>query len=165
MTFGKGWSPEQLAELRKLWDEGLSASQIATRIGGKSRNAIVGMSHRMGLSGRANPIKRHVAVPKMSDDERRLRHNEQQRLARAAKPKPVVQVTPRPKPRPLTKPIPAAVPPIDPSAIGKMTREQVQDCRGCRWPYGDLPNMRFCGKPGDPWCPKHRQRAYPWAAK
>ena len=35
------WTDERVELLRKLWSEGLSASQIATQIGGVSRNAVI----------------------------------------------------------------------------------------------------------------------------
>lgn len=46
------WTDERVATLSKLWEQGLSASQIATEIGGVSRNAVIGKVHRLGLSGR-----------------------------------------------------------------------------------------------------------------
>ena len=39
--------------LKKLWTDGLSASQIAAELGGITRNAVIGKVHRLGLSGRA----------------------------------------------------------------------------------------------------------------
>ena len=47
-----GWNEERVALLRKLWTEGLSASQIAKQLGGVTRNAVIGKVHRLGLSGR-----------------------------------------------------------------------------------------------------------------
>ena len=48
------WTEERVELLKKLWTEGLSASQIATRLaGGVTRNAVIGKVHRLGLSGRA----------------------------------------------------------------------------------------------------------------
>ena len=41
--------------LKKLWLDGLSASQIAKQLGGVTRNAVIGKVHRLGLSGRAAP--------------------------------------------------------------------------------------------------------------
>ncbi|MGO7961741.1 GcrA family cell cycle regulator, partial [Rhizobium leguminosarum] len=32
------WTDERVEKLKKLWDEGLSASQIAEQLGGVSRN-------------------------------------------------------------------------------------------------------------------------------
>ena len=43
--------------LKKLWQDGLSASQIAKQLGGVTRNAVIGKVHRLGLSGRATPSK------------------------------------------------------------------------------------------------------------
>src|SRR5690606_23121294 len=39
-------------QLKKLWSDGLSASQIAAELGGITRNAVIGKVHRLGLSGR-----------------------------------------------------------------------------------------------------------------
>ena len=51
------WTEERLAQLRKLWDEGLSISQIGEALG-VSRNAIAGKAHRMGLPKRPSPISK-----------------------------------------------------------------------------------------------------------
>ncbi len=47
------WTDERIEMLKKLWLEGLSASQIAAELGGVTRNAVIGKVHRLGLSGRA----------------------------------------------------------------------------------------------------------------
>ncbi|WP_265516420.1 GcrA family cell cycle regulator [Nitratireductor luteus] len=46
------WTDERVELLKKLWAEGLSASQIAAQLGGVSRNAVIGKVHRLKLSGR-----------------------------------------------------------------------------------------------------------------
>jgi GcrA cell cycle regulator len=46
------WTDERVELLRKLWAEGLSASQIAAQLGGVSRNAVIGKVHRLKLSSR-----------------------------------------------------------------------------------------------------------------
>jgi len=46
------WNDERVELLRKLWSEGLSASQIASHLGGVSRNAVIGKVHRLKLSSR-----------------------------------------------------------------------------------------------------------------
>src|SRR3979411_1351286 len=48
-----GWTEERVELLKKLWADGLSASQIAAELGGITRNAVIGKVHRLGLSGRA----------------------------------------------------------------------------------------------------------------
>src|SRR5215217_538803 len=50
-----GWTDERVTTLKKLWLDGLSASQIAKHLGGVTRNAVIGKVHRLGLSGRAAP--------------------------------------------------------------------------------------------------------------
>jgi GcrA cell cycle regulator len=60
-----GWTEDRVTLLKKLWTDGLSASQIAKQLGGVTRNAVIGKVHRLGLAGRAapsSPIKR-VATP------------------------------------------------------------------------------------------------------
>src|SRR6476661_6445286 len=47
------WTDERVELLKKLWGDGLSASQIAGELGGITRNAVIGKVHRLGLSGRA----------------------------------------------------------------------------------------------------------------
>ena len=49
------WTDERVELLKKLWSEGLSASQIAAQLGGVTRNAVIGKVHRLSLSGRAKP--------------------------------------------------------------------------------------------------------------
>lgn len=49
------WTDERVETLKKLWQEGHSASQIAKQLGCVTRNAVIGKVHRLGLSGRAAP--------------------------------------------------------------------------------------------------------------
>lgn len=50
------WTDERVDLLKKLWMEGLSASQIAGELGdGVTRNAVIGKVHRLKLSTRAKP--------------------------------------------------------------------------------------------------------------
>ncbi|MEQ1930103.1 MAG: GcrA family cell cycle regulator, partial [Parvularculaceae bacterium] len=49
------WNDERVELLKKYWAEGLSASQIASKMGGVTRTAVIGKVHRLGLSGRAAP--------------------------------------------------------------------------------------------------------------
>lgn len=48
-----------IEKLTALWIEGLSASKIATTIGGCTRNAIIGKAHRLGLTGYRKPVARN----------------------------------------------------------------------------------------------------------
>ncbi|MHC5654676.1 GcrA family cell cycle regulator [Stappia sp.] len=47
------WTQEREDLLRKLWLQGLSASQIAYVMAGVTRNAVIGKAHRMGLPKRS----------------------------------------------------------------------------------------------------------------
>lgn len=61
-----GWTDDELEQLKAMWAEGLTASTIGRAIG-KTRNAVLGKSHRIGLPGRAHtPAIRQprVYVPK-----------------------------------------------------------------------------------------------------
>ncbi|MGY6696958.1 MAG: GcrA family cell cycle regulator [Roseinatronobacter sp.] len=49
------WTDERVELLKKMWNEGHSASQIAKELGGVTRNAVIGKVHRLGLSNRAGP--------------------------------------------------------------------------------------------------------------
>ena len=51
------WTDDRVEILKKLWAEGLSASQIARELGDVTRNAVIGKVHRLGLAGRASPTK------------------------------------------------------------------------------------------------------------
>ena len=55
MAEAQQWTEERLETLKKLWDEGLSISQIGEKLG-VSRNAIAGKVHRLGLKKRQSPI-------------------------------------------------------------------------------------------------------------
>lgn len=46
------WTDERIELLRKRWSEGHSASQIATELGGVTRNAVIGKVHRLKLESR-----------------------------------------------------------------------------------------------------------------
>jgi GcrA cell cycle regulator len=52
------WTDERVELLKKMWSEGLTASQIANKLGGVSRNAVIGKVHRLKLESRATAPKR-----------------------------------------------------------------------------------------------------------
>ena len=87
------WTDERIATLKKMWEGGSTASQIADELGGVSRNAVIGKAHRLGLKSRPSPVK---AAKK-----------------EAAKPKPAAKPAAR---KPATKPVakPAAAPQAPP---------------------------------------------------
>jgi len=46
------WTDEKVAKLKELWGKGSTASEIASIIGGISRNAVIGKAHRLNLSAK-----------------------------------------------------------------------------------------------------------------
>ncbi|WP_273722455.1 GcrA family cell cycle regulator [Bartonella sp. AU18XJBT] len=59
-----GWTCERVELLKKLWSEGLSASQIAAQLGGVSRNAVIGKVHRLKLPGRGKTAQGNARAQK-----------------------------------------------------------------------------------------------------
>lgn len=62
-----GWTDEQVEELKRLWNEGLTTGDIGKALG-VSKNAVVGKAHRLGLNSRPSPIRRdddETAAPEL----------------------------------------------------------------------------------------------------
>lgn len=132
------WSDDRVEQLKTLWTEGLSASQIARALGGVTRNAVIGKVHRLGLAGRASPARSERArtiSPKSSG-------------ARTHVPAaPIVEE--------------------DPLQLedGNFATVLTIGDRMCRWPIGDPAGseFHFCGrspKAGSPYCEAHARKAY-----
>ncbi len=150
------WTDERVELLKKLWAEGLSASQIAGQLGGVTRNAVIGKVHRLSLSGRAkaasnNPRPRKVRT---STTRRPTRHYVSGNTALKTHPSPAPRRLPAPVPiEDIPVPIPLNVPLLE------LTDEM------CKWPVGD-PNTEsfgFCGHKhwNDlPYCEYHSRVAY-----
>lgn len=64
------WTDERVAELRRLWDEGKSASQIERAVGAPSRSAVIGKVHRLGLEKRGRGHT--VSTTKPATSSRRI---------------------------------------------------------------------------------------------
>ena len=47
------WDAEKVEKLKELWGKGFTASQIAEKLGGTTRNAVIGKAHRLNLEARA----------------------------------------------------------------------------------------------------------------
>jgi len=57
------WTDERIATLKKMWEGGATASQIADELGGVSRNAVIGKAHRLDLKARPSPVKPNDVKP------------------------------------------------------------------------------------------------------
>ena len=51
------WDDNTTNLLKKYWSQGLTASQIAQKIGNVTRNAVIGKAHRLNLQARATSKK------------------------------------------------------------------------------------------------------------
>ena len=83
-----GWTDERVELLKKLWLEGLAASQIAKQLGGVTRNAVIGKVHRLGLSGRATPSQPSRPTFKTPRPPRPISHATPRRLEPQQQPLP-----------------------------------------------------------------------------
>jgi GcrA cell cycle regulator len=147
-----GWTDERVASLKKLWLEGLSASQIAKQLGGVTRNAVIGKVHRLGLSGRATPAAPARPVFK---------------APRAPRPAMAAPHTPRRVEPTLHAHAHAPATPLptvreEPGSATVLTL----GAHMCKWPIGDpaTDGFTFCGRRtgGDdgPYCHEHARVAY-----
>ena len=53
------WTDDRVALLKRLWGEGKTAAEIASELGGVTRNAVIGKAHRLKLSNRVSPIQQN----------------------------------------------------------------------------------------------------------
>ena len=141
-----GWTDERVTLLRKLWAEGLSASQIAKQLGGVTRNAVIGKVHRLGLAGRATPSR------------------PAKRPVRTARPRVMGPSAPRLR-MPSTMPT-VVIPDLEPMKLedGKAANVLTLNESMCKFPIGDPtdPDFAFCGRgsSGGPYCADHARLAY-----
>lgn len=143
-----GWTEERVSLLRKLWTEGLSASQIAKQLGGVTRNAVIGKVHRLGLAGRATPSR------------------PAKRPVRAARPRPISGPSaPRLRAPPSLPTV--NIPHLDPVVLesGKTATVLTLNDRMCKFPIGDPTeaDFAFCGRDAcgtGPYCQDHARLAY-----
>ena len=155
------WNDDRVELLKKLWNQGLSASQIAAELGnGVTRNAVIGKVHRLGLSGRAKTVTPQAARPRKATraPSHPLSHGSATRGNLALSPKAPAA------PAPVLHVAPAPVQEVVIPMSERVTIMELRDSM-CRWPHGDPTSaeFRFCGAkspPGSPYCNYHAQIAY-----
>jgi GcrA cell cycle regulator len=126
------WTEAEDATLKQMYEQEYSCSQIAGRLSGKTRNAVIGRVHRLGLPRRGAGI-----APARARKERRERSPRRRRVAMAAPPPQEIKLRC------------AAIEPRHATIEGGLS--------GCRWPYGDGP-FTFCDHPkteGSSYCADH----------
>jgi len=154
------WTDDRVELLKKLWAEGLTASQIAKRLGGVTRNAVIGKVHRLGLSGRATPSR--AARPRQRRPRAPSHPGRNTRFASAGNT--ALKADPEAIPEEAPDPIPARIreleiPPGERATILTLSEHT------CRWPIGEpgTEEFYFCGRNpanGMPYCDYHARIAY-----
>jgi GcrA cell cycle regulator len=153
------WTDERVELLKKLWSEGLSASQIAGRLGGVTRNAVIGKVHRLGLSGRATSSRSSVPRPRRTQAPRQNRAPSITFGTRGnVALKPTYQEDYEAAPAPAT--VEELVIPLHERATILTLKESM-----CKWPIGDPTEegFHFYGrkKTGvSPYCEHHARMAF-----
>lgn len=164
------WTDERVDLLRKLWSEGLSASQIAAQLGGVSRNAVIGKVHRLKLSSRG----RSTATPAR-----------QKKAVQAAATKAVSRAATTPRPVTMSVGATALQTQFDAEPVARQYLRPQEDVvvpisrhlqlvqlneRTCKWPNGDplAEDFNFCGNDcaeTGPYCRYHAKIAFQPAAE
>ncbi len=169
------WTDERVEQLKKMWGEGQSASQIAKELGDVTRNAVIGKVHRLGLSNRtggggtAKTTAAKDKPAKPAPNKAKVEAAPEASEPAEAPRKPVVpprrQIIPAGQPLP---PQPSANE-ISPEALAsvrevekkakKISLMELTE-RTCKWPVGDpaTDDFWFCGlavQPGKPYCEAH----------
>lgn len=192
MTTGaqpNGWTEDRVELLKKLWMEGLSASQIAGELGeGVTRNAVIGKVHRLKLSARAKPTN---TTPRARPAQRQAPRRpsgpsiatgstssaSSSTVAAAAKPRPAAAAATMQRPQVMGATALAMTPQHHAEMYVAPAMQELfipEDKRlsllqlsesTCKWPIGDPlhKDFYFCGQHSletGPYCEFHSRRAY-----
>jgi GcrA cell cycle regulator len=160
------WTDERVELLRKLWSEGLSASQIAAQLGGVSRNAVIGKVHRLKLSSRgratAAPARQKKTTQATTATKTVQRTVTATRTVTASIGATALQAQFEVEPvaRQYIRPVENVVVPIS----RRLQLVQLSE-RTCKWPNGDplSEDFSFCGNEAGesgPYCGYHSKIAF-----
>jgi GcrA cell cycle regulator len=138
------WTDARIALMREYWDAGLTASQIAKKLGGVSRSAVLGKVRRLGFPARV-PRRRADIDQRPKTRAARRRAANRERLAVS----------------------PAAAAPFADADVPLAQRRTFDQLTpdACRWPIGEVgaADFAFCGGAsvaGKSYCARHLRRAY-----
>jgi len=174
------WTDERVALLKKLWMEGLSASQIAAELsGGVTRNAVIGKVHRLKLSARAKPasVAPRTKAPRPTAPRRPSSSSGTSRGTASAAASAVSQ-----RRSTMAPTMGATALKMETDLEAEMVVETNTKAelfipveerisllelteKTCKWPIGDpvSSEFHFCGRESDegkPYCEFHSRRAY-----
>ena len=148
----KQWTAAELAIVKRDWPKGISASNIARQLPGRSKSAVVGLVHREGIVRTVPPAprtKRDRPAPRtgLSRSQIATEGNLAKKIMHHREPAPAPRPAKREKPKPYTGPT---------VAFDGLTPD------GCRWPVTDDKPYRFCSgkaQQGSPYCAEHARRS------
>ena len=155
--FLRSWTDAEVETVVKMWATGMRALLIGRMIG-KTKNAVIGQAHRMGLPKRGKGSG--AGAPRRPVVDRRLPTPEE-RAAKARERMARLQAREAYRAERRTRVDYSQIPPPDALMLSIMQLE----ARHCRFPIGHPKEagFGFCGAPreGDkPYCPHHCRLAY-----
>ncbi len=144
------WTDDRVDILKKLWGDGHTAAEIAKKLGGVTRNAVIGKAHRLKLSNRVSPIQQNKK-PANKNIEQKL-------VKKVSSNSNVAKVSA------------VSAKKSAPVISGELYSLMDLKPRMCRWPSGDPreENFGFCGDTtisGIPYCEEHAKLAYQAATR
>lgn len=138
------WTEHRVDALKAYRAKGLSASEIASRLGWVTRNAVIGKLHRLGLTtvSEKKSKKRQLSPKEAGRDQEPVRRIRDRLAALPLEPLPKEDAPP-----------------------ARLFKLQDLEKHNCRWPYGDPKSAAFgfCGcqiVEGTSYCSQHVRRAY-----
>jgi GcrA cell cycle regulator len=161
------WTDERVEILKKLWAEGLSASQIAAQLGGVSRNAVIGKVHRLKLSSRGRATAAPARPKKVASSTASVKPAAVTRSTTVARTVTSIGATAlqtqfdaQPVARHYIRPVEDVVVPIS----RHLQLVELSE-RTCKWPNGDplSEDFHFCGNEAGetgPYCKYHAKIAF-----
>jgi GcrA cell cycle regulator len=180
------WTEERTATLRRMWEQGDSATMITTCLGaGTTRNAIIGKAHRLKLGTHPKNLpKAPAALPDLKKSLKVTRTVQIEphakvfkgagrvmarffgpAIAASAKQTAVAAIVPVQKPQAALVVSEKPFTPVEKRLSLLQLNESV-----CKWPIGD-PHQKgfyFCGQQSEahmPYCRYHNNEAYYYVSK
>lgn len=154
------WTPEHVATLKSMWEGGAAASEIATKIGGITRCAVLGKVHRLKLPLRDLRIALSLA------NNARLRKERAKGIVRQMPGRTLAcnPAEPHKRSQPGKRIAPLPIPPEGPKSACPVKFEDLEP-HSCRFGHGDPkePGFTFCGCPvipGTSWCETHHAKVF-----
>lgn len=134
----EGWTDDNFATAKRLWNKGYSGEQIRQRIGAPTRNTVIGKLNRAGVTGDRSRVQAAARNPVLRSIPRKPT------LTRSVVPK--------------TQPLP---PPPPPAPGARLVQLEDLGRHDCRYPFGTAAPYTFCGLPaeeGSSYCKEHKRK-------